>query len=120
MTFLNKNYLVIPWFIPFFFYESALFFMYNLSKLNKNKKFNKYTGWSRLQIISCLPFLLFNDESKSIAADLIWTNSIGCYLTIHGFYLIVGPSSRVCACMGLHWKGDSAPNTLNGRAVLWR
>ena len=88
MTFLNNNYLVIPWFIPFFFYESALFFMYNLSKLNKNKKFNKYTGWSRLQIFVCLPFLLLNGETQSIAADLIWTNSIGCYLTIHGFYLI--------------------------------
>ena len=37
--------------LPIISYCTATLIMYNLSHYNNNKLYNKYTGWSRLQII---------------------------------------------------------------------
>jgi len=59
---------------------SATFLMYTLSKYHQNKSYQKYTGWSRVQILSCI-FL-----SNPIALDLIYLNSFGCLISVHIFY----------------------------------
>jgi hypothetical protein len=61
--------------IPFIFYNSATIIMYNLS-------YTKYTGWSRLQSIFCIPLLFIKSyDINKIASDLIWLNSFGSFLS---------------------------------------
>jgi hypothetical protein len=68
--------------IPFIFYNSATIIMYNLS-------YTKYTGWSRLQSIFCIPLLFIKlYDINKIASDLIWLNSFGCAISIHFFYIL--------------------------------
>jgi len=75
--------------IPIISYCIATLIMYNLSIYNKNKLYNKYTGWSRLQIIFCIPFLFIKKNNISyIASDLIYLNSFGCSFAVYVFYIL--------------------------------
>jgi len=75
--------------LPIISYLIATVIMYILSLKHDNKQYNKYTGWSRLQIIFCCPFLLIQDyDISKIATDLIWYNSFGCALSVHIFYIL--------------------------------
>lgn len=75
--------------LPIISYLIATIIMYKLSLTHDNKQYNKYTGWSRLQILFCSPFLLIkNHDISKIATDLIWYNSFGCALSVHIFYIL--------------------------------
>ena len=74
---------------PIISYNFATLIMYKLSIYNKNKLYNKYTGWSRLQILFCIPFLFIKYHNiNSIASDLIYLNSFGCAISVHIFYIL--------------------------------
>jgi hypothetical protein len=74
--------------LPIISYCSATLIMYNLSISQENKIYNKYTGWSRLQIIFCIPFLFYENNMSYIASDLIYFNSFGCLFAVHVFYFL--------------------------------
>lgn len=75
--------------MPIASYCTATFIMYYLSIHYKNNLYNKYTGWSRLQIIFCIPFVFIKKNNISyIASDLIYLNSIGCAFAVHIFYIL--------------------------------
>lgn len=79
----NKNLL------PIISYCIATLIMYKLSIYHNNKQYYKYTQWSRLQIILCIPFLFIktHDISK-IASDLMWYSAFGCAFSCHLFFLL--------------------------------
>lgn len=64
-------------------YTSATFLMYSMAKYNENKKYQTYTGWSRLQILFCIPFY-----TNPKVCDLIFLNSFGCFISVHMFYCL--------------------------------
>jgi hypothetical protein len=45
-----------------------------------------YTGWSRMQILFCIPFLY--TKHYPYASDLIFINSFGCFISVHIFYCL--------------------------------
>jgi hypothetical protein len=65
--------------LPFLSYHSATMIMYALGH-------KKYTGWSRLQSMFCIPFLF--TSYSNVATELIWLNSFGCALSVHLFYAV--------------------------------
>ena len=74
---------------PIVSYNMATGIMYTLSKRSGCRQYNKYTGWSRLQILCCLPWICKRDVSN-LARDLIHLNSFGCAIAVHVFYLLSG------------------------------
>jgi len=70
--------------IPVISYCTATGIMYALSSYHQNRKYQYYTGWSRLQSIFCIPFV----HSHDMATDLIYLNSFGCLISVHVCYLL--------------------------------
>jgi len=62
-------------------YNMATLLMYSVSH-------KYYTGWSRMQIFFCIPYL-YTNQSK-YASDLIFINSLGCFISVHCFYCLSG------------------------------
>jgi hypothetical protein len=60
-------------------YNMASVLMYSMGHAH-------YTGWSRLQICYCIPFLY--TPYYQYAADLIIINSFGCFISVHMFYCL--------------------------------
>ena len=89
LIFILNNMKILFNIIPIISYNIATLIMYKLSKYHNNKLYNKYTGWSRLQIIFCVPFLFIKYyDINSIASDLIYLNSFGCGISVHIFYIL--------------------------------
>lgn len=64
---------------PVVSYCTATFFMYRLSMIHP--KYRMYTGWSRMQILFCIPWL-----PDPVATNLIYLNAFGCLLSVHMWY----------------------------------
>jgi len=66
-----------------------VFTCYNMATILMYASRHKhYTGWSRMQILFCIPFLYTNHYLY--ASDLIFINSFGCFISVHVFYCLSG------------------------------